>query len=184
MAIAEVVLYDVPPADSRSETGTLMLRPLNDDDIADIVVTSQDPLTQAYTTVPFPYTEQDARCFLEDHSAVRWALCLPDQGGRYLGTIELREVNQAASFYDVGYVSAPSARGKGLMTRALKRVIAHAIDSGAHRIEVRVRTTNQASRKVAEAAGCQLEEIARGWEFHRGQYHDLAIYSFLSGDVR
>lgn len=106
---------------------------------ADIVATSNDPEMVRWTTVPHPYTGEHADEFLAavPEGVERWAYVLD---GRYAGSIELRPGGV------LGYSTAPWARGKGLTTRALRLVAAHAIAQGLRRLELHIAVDNAASR--------------------------------------
>lgn len=115
----------------------------------DLVETCNDPEMVRWTTVPHPYTEAQGDDFLEAPPAgvERWAYVV---GGRYAGNIELRENGL------LGYSTAPWARGRGITTRAVRLVTAHAFTQGFQRLEIHVAADNSASRRVAEKAGFTL----------------------------
>lgn len=115
----------------------------------DVSAASTDPRAVEFTTIPSPYTEAMLDAYLAEPgpNCVRWALVV---GGRYAGSIDLRRETDAASF---GYNTAPWARGRGLMTRAVRAVAAHAFTHGAPRLVIRALPGNAASRHVAEANG-------------------------------
>jgi hypothetical protein len=105
--------------------GTVVLRPLREDDIPAIVEACRDPVTIRWTTIPDPYDEQHARDFLADYSARGWAedtravFAIADpRTDQYLGTIDLRLSSDESA--EVGYNVAPWARGRGVGTAALR----------------------------------------------------------------
>lgn len=147
--------------------------------VEDLVESCVDERMTTFTMVPLNYTKDMAESFLGDHDVVRWALV---HDGRYCGNIELRLDNQEFAHINVGYATAPWARGKGLMTTALRLVRDHAFSQGAFRFEVKANVDNAASRHVAEASGFRFEGIQRGGEILRGKVNDLAVYALLSTD--
>lgn len=116
--------------------------------VKDLVETCRDERTLRFTTVPEGYTEAMAEEFVQNSDVVRWALVAE---GRYQGNIEVRlsgdEVNRTVN---IGYAAAPWGRGRGLMTRALKLVLATAFEQDVYRVELKAARQNSASRHVAE----------------------------------
>jgi RimJ/RimL family protein N-acetyltransferase len=91
----------------------------------------QDPVTQRWTTVPIPYTLDDANIYMY-HSIPRgwetgkeWGFVVEaeDDAGarRFCGTISLR--NRGEGRAEVAYGAHPWARGRGLMEPALRLLI-------------------------------------------------------------
>lgn len=145
----------------------------------DLIVASNDQRMQRYTHVPEGYTASMAESFLGEDEAVRWALV---EDGRYCGNIGLRLDHLDFAHVSVGYATAPWARGKGLMTRALRLVRDYAFAHGVFRFQVKAEVNNVASRHVAESAGFIFEGVQRGGEILRGKANDLAVYALLATD--
>ena len=83
----------------------------------------------------------------------------------------------------LGYWLAASFQGRGLMTRSVRALTAHAFSSlGLHRLEIRAALENKRSRQVAERAGYRFEGICRGAEWLHERYVDHAVYGLLSTD--
>lgn len=106
------------------------LRPHTMDDLHRVLERCVDPETVRWTTVPTPYTKEMAKEYLAEmiepsSDRISWAI---EQDGEYAGTIDLRsgggEGKHASG--DVGYVTHPEARGRGVMTRAVALAIDHA----------------------------------------------------------
>jgi [ribosomal protein S5]-alanine N-acetyltransferase len=51
-----------------------------------------------------------------------------------------------------------------------------------NRIQLVIHPENGASRRVAEKNGFLAEGTMRGAWYHRGQYHDVAIYALLRNE--
>ncbi|AKK09534.1 GNAT family N-acetyltransferase [Corynebacterium testudinoris] len=170
--------------DVRLHGGGIVLRPLISADAADLYACAQDQRMIDFTTIPQPYTLDMAESFIAgsaDTDDVRLVMTADDDD-RFLGSIELRVTNKDAGIYDIGYHTAPWARGRGLQSVALRLVLEYALAGGAKRVEVKARADNAASRHVAEKAGARFEGIARKAEFHRGEHFDLAVYAVVEGD--
>ena len=136
---------------------------------ADVVATSNDPEMVRWTTVPHPYTGEHADDFLAavPDGVERWAYVLDD---RYAGSIELRPGGV------LGYSTAPWARGKGLTTRALRLVAAHALAQGLRRLELHIAEGNAASRRAAEKAGFTYDGLLPDPVRLRGHEDTLVRY--------
>ena len=136
---------------------------------ADIIASCNDPVMVRWTTVPHPYTPEHADEFLTaaPEGVERWAYVLD---GRYAGSIELRPGGV------LGYSTAPWARGRGMTTRALRLVAAHAIAQGLHRLELHIAVDNAASRRTAEKAGFTYDGLLPDPVRLRGHEDTLARY--------
>lgn len=85
----------------------------------------------------------------------------------------------------IGYWLAASHQGRGLMTRAVDALTAHAFAAlGLHRLEIRAGVENRRSRQVAERVGYQLEGVARGNEWVQARFIDHAVYAALATEWR
>jgi RimJ/RimL family protein N-acetyltransferase len=85
---------------------------------------------------------------------------------------------------EIGYWCAAEARGRGVVTRAVRMLSRYAFDElEIGRLEIFVDVDNAASRRVAERAGYQLEGVLRSHILNRdGSRRDVVIYSLLPGD--
>ena len=112
-------------------TERLTLRHLREADIPDIVESCRDPQMIRYTRVPLNYTRADAEDSLLTTARQiaagqiqRWAI---DASGVFAGSIELRlpdgTPESPGTRAELGYYTAPKARGKGYMTEALRAVL-------------------------------------------------------------
>jgi RimJ/RimL family protein N-acetyltransferase len=113
-------------------TGDLVtLRPHREDDLDAVYERCLDPDTRRYTTIPLEYTPDMAREYLtgllEPSAAlISWAIELE---GSYAGTIDLRALPVDAGAGDLGFVTHPAARGRGVMSGAVALAVAHAFDT-------------------------------------------------------
>jgi RimJ/RimL family protein N-acetyltransferase len=137
-------------------TGRLVLRRPRLEDVPAIVLACQDPdVPRFMPEVSIPYGEQDARRFLasvdrawRESDERTFAIVRGDDV--YLGSVSvaLREGG------NVGYMLAPSARGHGFMTEAVRAVVrwAHEVH-GIESLQLWTHPANLASHAVAERAG-------------------------------
>jgi RimJ/RimL family protein N-acetyltransferase len=165
----------------------LRLRRHSAEDLDAIMIQAGDPEMQRWTTVPIPYTRSDAESFLaaidrawQEATAVAFAI---EYEGRFAGTVDLRM--QEGHWAEVGYGLTPAARGRGVMTRALRRLLDWGFtDLGLQGAHWRAEIGNVPSRRVAEACGFRTEGAVRGLLLHRGGRVDGWIGSLLPGELR
>lgn len=171
-------------------TGELLrLRRPQARDIDAIVTTCRDPETIHWTTVPHPYQRSDAEFFVGPYADERWTkgmgalFVIADATDTYVGSMELRLSPVDELLADVGYMTAPHARGHGYGPAALAAVCRWGFTAlGLVRIEWRSNVGNTASRRMAEKAGFIFEGTARSALSHRGQRVDAWVAALLATD--
>jgi RimJ/RimL family protein N-acetyltransferase len=178
----------VQPFELRGE-GILLATPTRDD-IDIITDICQDEEIQRWTTVPSPYTREDAVKFLSDIVEPGWesgknpTWAVRDQEDRsILGMIGLHD-RQAGSA-EIGFWLAPAARGRGLMTAAARLVAEYALDPDGHGLQHlvwRAEVGNWASRRVAWQLGFAFSGVLRGDLVHRGERRDAWFATLLAGE--
>jgi RimJ/RimL family protein N-acetyltransferase len=169
--------------------GELLLRPVSDDDAPAIFAACRDgDMARLVPRFPDPYTEEDAVSFAA-HARTRWrddvaytfAITVAESG-ELLGVIELPAPKDDATY--VGYWVKREARGRGVATRALRRVAHWAIeDLGVERLWLTTHPANVASQRVAEKAGFQREGVLRSHVRFRDGRRDSVIFSLLRSDL-
>ena len=164
-------------------TERLVLRPYRPDDVDAVHRACQDPAIQRWLPmVPVPYTEEDARTFVEEVALAERATgsvlsCAVEAGGSFAGTAALRlgtgELGPA-----VGYWIAPEARGRGLLSEATRRVTSYAEDGLVDSLLIRAAAGNAASRRVATNAGYrEVGVLPRCEPLGDGTLADLVLYA-------
>jgi RimJ/RimL family protein N-acetyltransferase len=134
--------------------------------------------------VPQPYTRADALAYIGGIGENAFAVT-DTETGRILGSIGVR-FSDTGDVGEIGYWMRSDARGRGVMTRALRLMVRWAFDEGgAARVQLRADVENVASRRVAEKAGFQLEGVLRSahWNPRLGRRQDWAMYSLLPGEL-
>lgn len=174
----------LPPAPQLTDGPDLLLRLPLPEDVNDIVAQCRDPEFQRWTTVPAPYSEADALEFLrrvvEGWQTNVAAFAIVHEG-RFAGSVNLRFDGVAGA--DVGFGLAPWARGKGVVTRATRLMLAWGF--GLPGIEVlywRAQVGNWPSRRVAGRCGFRMEGTVPGLLEHRGERRDGWIGSLRRGE--
>jgi RimJ/RimL family protein N-acetyltransferase len=106
-----------------------------------------------------------------------------DVGDKFAGSLDLRF--QEGAWAEVGYGLAPWARGRQVMTRALRLALSWGFgDLGLRGVQWRAEVGNNASRRVAEKCGFRVEGTVRGLLFHRRQRVDGWIATVLPEECR
>lgn len=168
-------------------SGRLTLSRPVDSDVAAIFDACQDPLIQEFTTVPSPYTREDAVTFVDlvsqwwdDGSELVWAI---RDGAGLAGMIGLHRIKDGAA--ELGYWLAPDARGRGYILEAATTVVDFAFGPlRLERLEWHAVVGNAASARVAQTLGFQLEGIRRQGLPDRGSRVDGWIAGLLATDPR
>ncbi|MCW3814712.1 GNAT family N-acetyltransferase [Micromonospora sp. DR5-3] len=168
----------------------LRLRPMEERDLDAVVTTCRDAETVRWTSVPHPYQPEHADGYLRDVARAAWArgaganYALADADDRYAGSIDLRISPADPLVADVGFMTAPHARGRGYMPAAVAALCAWGFTTlGLARIEWRANVGNTASRRVAEKAGFVLEGTARSGIQQRDERPDVWVAALLPQDL-
>jgi ribosomal-protein-serine acetyltransferase len=97
--------------------------------------------------------------------------------GAFAGAIGLHSVIRMHGVGALGYWLSSRFGGRGIMTRAVNAVTAHAFrEYSVHRLEILAAVGNAPSRAVAERAGFTLEAILRERLRAPHGYDDCALY--------
>ncbi|MFG1603891.1 GNAT family N-acetyltransferase [Actinoplanes sp. NPDC049265] len=105
--------------------------------------------------------------------------------GTLSGGVMLFNVELDAGQFEIGCWLEPAAAGRGLVTRAVGRLLDYAFDErGWHRGYWKCRTDNEASSAVARRLGLRLEGTLRDAYFYRDVHHDTEIWAVLATEWR
>ena len=168
--------------------GPVTLRHPQESDVQGAWEQCQDPLSQQWTTVPIPYSHDDARDFMLGfvpgawESDKEWGFVVEAEG-RYAGHIALR--NEGNRRAEIAYGSHPWVRGTGHMERALRMLL----DWGFREKDLATviwlaNVGNWASRRLAWKLGFSFEGTLRQWLPHRGELRDAWAGTLLADDPR
>ena len=150
--------------------------------MAALVRACSDPLTRRYTSVPDPYTPEDARMFVHagrTDSAMPLAVVADDAEGAVLGAVGLHAVDMHRRRTEIGYWTAPWARRSGVASGALALLSGWAVEPvglGLRRVELYAEPDNLASQMVAERAGFRRGDLVRGGIALRGRRRDVVRF--------
>ena len=134
--------------------------------------------------IPHPYTEKDAEAFInatlaaEKDSQYAFAVTYD---GKVVGSIGVfRQGNIHRLTAELGYYIAEPYWGKGIMAEAVRQMCEYVFDhTDIIRIFAEPFAFNQASCRVLEKAGFQLEGILRQNAVKNGQLLDMKMYAIL-----
>jgi RimJ/RimL family protein N-acetyltransferase len=167
--------------------GDLVLRPWTEDDVSALVEACNDPdIAHWIPVIPSPYTEEDALGFVRgevpgapEHS---FAITVDES---VVGAIGMG-VNSHGYRGAIGYWIAAPARGRGICTRALRRLSRWGLDDlELKRLELITDPDNVASQRVAEKVGFTREGVLRSHLMHGdGRLRDSVMFSLLPGELR
>ena len=184
----------MPPVLSGERT---VLRPYRDDDVPRIVEACSDPRTRYWLAgLPLPTTDAGGREWLLWHRegqslGERIAWCAADpETDRMLAHVGIHGLGgEDPNDAELTYWAHPAARGRGVMTEAVRQVSANVFAPkadgglGVRRLQLVVAADNTASSQVATASG--FTEVGR----HRradvlgdGTYTDVLHYDRLADD--
>ncbi|MFP5252154.1 MAG: GNAT family N-acetyltransferase [Actinomycetes bacterium] len=142
-------------------TGRLVLRTLRPDDL-DAVRDYRNAPGQRRWTYNRDQTEAElmawtaggAPVYLRDGDAAQLGIELD---GRLVGDLMLRITSLAGRQFELGWMIAADAQGKGIATEAARAALQLAWAMGAHRVIADLDEENVASRIVAERLGMAVE---------------------------
>ncbi|MET8751498.1 GNAT family N-acetyltransferase [Streptomyces sp. NPDC004667] len=181
-------------------TDRLVLRAFEEDDVTALAEMMNDEHVTAWTRVPHPYTHADAhgwatrRSHAERTDGRGIVLAVTEfLTQRLVGIVHLQNTDWRTRTTEVGYVTAPWARGEGYASESVLAVAQWLFrDQGFERLEIRTAADNTASQQVAQKIGCISEGVLRnawivrtqtadgGWTETRT---DLIVWSLVPEDL-
>ncbi|WOF23771.1 GNAT family N-acetyltransferase [Microbacterium betulae] len=168
-------------------TGRLTLTPPDEDDVEAIRLACQDPDVQRWTTVPSPYTREDAERFVElvaggwrTGEEYNWAV--RDATG-LVGMIGLSRISDGAA--ELGYWMSADARGRGYGTEAGCAVVDFALGPmRLERLEWHAVAGNEPSARLARSLGFRYEGTRRRGIRTAGRREDAWLAGLVASDDR
>ncbi|RSH78732.1 uncharacterized protein EHS24_001631 [Apiotrichum porosum] len=167
--------------------GVITLRPQQPSDTQRIYERSIDPLAVKYTTIPSPYTIQDAKDFVALTNSPTWTqMCWAiEVDGQFAGGIDWRPYPGSRGMQgDVGFAMHPDARGKGYLSRALTLMLGLLDDAGVRTVRWHALMGNVGSLKVVWRAGWPVATCVPGLDVQRGVLKDCWIATRKRGETQ
>lgn len=179
----------IPERPEEISDGAVVLRPWREDDVATQLAAWRDPTFQRFSDWA-PGNAPEAVQRLEAQRAMRaeglgaaFAICGPDPSEQALGEVSINGIDPTNRSASIGYWLTPAARGRGVVTRAVRLACRFAFDRlGLMRIELTCGPDNAASAAVARRAGFTFEGRLRSNYLFKGTFRDSLVFSLLSDD--
>jgi RimJ/RimL family protein N-acetyltransferase len=168
--------------------GTVTLRAHREDDVRGCYEQCQDPESRRWTTVPVPYSRDDARRFVTEVVPAGWADGTSwgfavETDGSFGGTVELRDEGHGRA--ELAFGAHPRVRGTGAMERACRLLIEWGFrERGLRTVVWRAYAGNWTSRKLAWRLGFSFDGTLRRYLHHRGELVDTWVGTLLADDDR
>jgi [ribosomal protein S5]-alanine N-acetyltransferase len=176
----------LPPA---FETDRLRIRPLTEDDAADVFAYASNPAMTRFTCWETHRTIDDSVALCRDYAKSRYLVQEPDPlavilkgdpGQLVCGTIGAFWASQPNGVMECGYSLAEHLWGRGIAVEAMRPLIDYCFREYAiDRLQARVFVGNVASERVLEKLGFHKEGVLRSVVARRMTRHDLTYYSML-----
>ncbi len=159
--------------------GVVTLRAHTPADLPAMLETATDPDMVRWTAVPTPYGPNEATRFLGDvvqagwdaGSHVMWAIEVTGDDGhpQFAGDVVIR----GRGVSTIGFSLHPAARGRGVMTAAVRLAVMEAFSTGfTEAVHWQAHVGNLPSLRVAHACGFRLIAEVPGLLFERGRLID------------
>lgn len=98
----------------------------------------------------------------------------------FAGLIGFKEIDRPNSKLEIGYWLDKKMTGKGIMIRAVKKMIEYAfVNLTMNRVMIKVASGNEKSLAIPKKLGFTFEGIERDGEYLNWRFHDLEVYSLL-----
>jgi RimJ/RimL family protein N-acetyltransferase len=167
--------------------GVVTLRRLRMSDRPAVLATMADALVRRWLNMPEHPSESDfdelLRTVSDGWSAgTRLDLAITDATDTVLGAVIASK--RQRDNWELAYLAGESGRNRGLVTRSVRLVCTWLFHVGVGRIEIRTHPENDASQRVAERCGFQLEGRERRSIWLHGRRQDALVWSLLPTDRR
>jgi ribosomal-protein-alanine N-acetyltransferase len=170
-------------------TARYRLRPLKDDDAADLFAHFGDPTVTEFLNIhPFEAKSDAfdvidwAKAMRASGAGVRWRIA--DAADAFVGTCGYHLMtHDRGRRAEIGFDLGRAWWGRGVMDEALPVVLAFGFEAlELRRVEAMVTPGNERSRRLLERRGFVREGVLRDHAFGKGRFWDQVIYSRLSRD--
>ena len=106
-------------------------------------------------------------------------------GGEPVGSVSLFSFDDLARHAEVGIALLPEARGRGIGTAAIERIVEFAfVRCNLRRVHLQAIASNLAAIRAYEKAGFVVEGRQREHAWVRGRYEDIVVMGLLRSEWR
>jgi RimJ/RimL family protein N-acetyltransferase len=151
---------------------------------------AEDPAALRFTRFPDPPEPGFPARWLARYDEGRrtgakeaFAVLGPEGDDTFYGVALLVEADTEAQEAELGYLTAPAARGRGIATAALRALTEWAFrERGLLRVTLLIDAENAGSERVAQKCGYTREGLMRGMFLKPGRRGDILLYAKLATD--
>jgi RimJ/RimL family protein N-acetyltransferase len=169
------------------DAGPVLLRPWREDDADAVWAAQRDPEIRMWAGGHGVDSRDDAVVLLrrltgsEDRAS--WAV-VDSAIGALLGSVSVHSIDRGQADAQVGYWTAPAARGRGVAPAAVDAACRWVFEAlPVERVELCHAVENPASGRVAEKAGFVFEgKLRRSYRYGDGVKRDELLWARLSDD--
>ncbi len=173
------------------ETERLLLRRVHEGDVEQIFEMRSNPETMRYIPRPLITHRDEAlehigmiNDKIDKAEGINWAITRKEDP-LLLGIIGHYRIKPEHYRAEIGYMLHPDHHGQGIVTEAIKAVVAYGFDQmKLNSIEAILDPGNGASAAVLEKNGFVKEAHLRENEYFDGKFIDTVIYSLLKNDFQ
>lgn len=150
--------------------------------IFQLVENNREYLTKWLPWPPETKTVEDTKDFIKkaltSFAEGERMSCAIEYQGEIVGVIGFNKIQKDLKKVEIGYWLSEEKQGKGIVTRACKRLIQYAFEEmGMEKVEIQVQPGNSDSQKICERLGFTKEgTITNSGNLH-GTIIDLMIYA-------
>ncbi|MEI5906327.1 GNAT family protein [Bacillus spongiae] len=173
------------------ETERLYLRAAAKDDAKDMLIYLSDAEVvnhmglEPFKTIEDVWDEINwYNSIYNEGTGIRWVITLKDEG-RVIGSCGF--LNRQMKHYraEVGYEMNRDYWGRGIAGEALNAVLRYGYTHfSLERIEALIEPANISSQKLVEKQGFIREGLLRHYEYTRGKFDDLYMYSIIKAEFK
>jgi RimJ/RimL family protein N-acetyltransferase len=170
------------------DADAVSLVPLTDAFVDEVAGLLTDPDVLRFTRVPVPVPDDFPQRWIARYEHGRRdgtcaGFAVLDGEGRFVGLAVVPTIDRETGEVELGYITAPAARGRGLAQAMLAKLTRWALDvAGALRIVLIIDVENPASERVAARCGYVREGVLRSVHLKGDERIDAALWSRLPSD--
>jgi [ribosomal protein S5]-alanine N-acetyltransferase len=180
----------LPPI-SRIGSPRLCIRPLDAQDLPDLLCMNGDPAVTQFLPYATWQSMSDGAAWLERMAALaatgtgQQCVVVRQADARVIGSLLFFKYDEGSRRIELGYALGRAHWGQGLMGEAVQAACLFAFDHlGIRRIEAEVNPANLASCALLRRVGFTLEGTSRQRWVAKGQAYDTHLFGWLATDRR
>lgn len=169
------------------KTERLTLRQYRETDKHEMHKMRSDPKLMYFVPRPMTTSVEDAAAFIATinesvakNEFINWAITITGED-KLIGMIGLFRMKPEHFRSEIGYMLQTEYHGKKVMQEAINAVTAFAFEEMKfHSLEAVISPENIPSQKLIEKCGFVKEAHFKEYEFYKGKFRDILVYSKLT----